>query len=177
MKKIIIVQALISAMFLSNVMAQTTDQDLKKEIGIRMTGVSDFDFIYKKQKSENKYTRLRLLTAGLSIGSYNSSLYAGFACGKEKRKLIAKDFYLIKGWEFMGSTSILETTAFSSSIGVGYVLGFQYNISEKFIVNLETIPSLTTSATFSDNVYESVAWDVDLGFSSSSVGLSIMYRF
>lgn len=175
MKKIIIAQFLISALFLSNIMAQTTDQGLKKEIGIRMTGVSDFDFMYKKQKSENKYTRLRLLSASLSTGSFSSSLSAGFACGKEKRKLIAKDFYLIKGWEFMGSTSISGSTTLSSSIGVGYVLGFQYNINEKFIVNLETIPSLITSATFTENDF--VSWDVDLGFSSSSVGLGIMYRF
>ena len=44
-------------------------QDNKKitEIGIRTHDLRDLDFIYKKQKSENVYSRLRLLSGNIKV--------------------------------------------------------------------------------------------------------------
>ena len=181
MKKIIIAQFLISTLFLSKIIAQTTDQNSTKEIGIRMSGLSDFDFIYKKQKAENKYTRLRLISTAFSISdfeNFNSLLSLGLTYGREKRKSLNNNFHFINGWEFIGSLSSSinnDDLTFSFSPGVGVVLGFQYEISEKFIVNIETIPSLTTNILYSSD-YIKIS-NLNFGFDTNSIALGLMYKF
>src|SRR5687767_11212657 len=91
MKKIFLCQVLLSAFFLSTLNAQTienapaTSPVLKREIGIRLTGFSDFDFLYKKQKAEFKYSRIRLVSTNfliLNSGNFRSNLSMGMAYGR-----------------------------------------------------------------------------------------------
>ena len=84
-------QLLLLFFFVSiNSYAQTEEQNSSKEVGIRLYGLNNFDFIYKKQKAENKYRRLRLISSNLSISDFkdfNTSLSLGLTIGNEKRKV------------------------------------------------------------------------------------------
>ena len=61
MKKIIL-GLILPLVLVGTIHAQTSEQNFKKEIGIRLSGFDDFDFIYKKQKAENEYKRVRLIS-------------------------------------------------------------------------------------------------------------------
>jgi hypothetical protein len=189
MKKLI-TNLLLSGLFLSNVIAQSTqdstvvmtnDSDFKKEIGIRMSNFSDFDFFYKKQIAENKYMRLRLVSANFSIVDFSyfmSNLSLGMTYGREKRKSLDNDFYFIKGWEIMGrfnSLNVGNNVVSNFTTGVGMVFGFQYEVSEKFVVNIETIPSISTRLTYDSNHLQFTSFNI--GFNTSAVALGFLYRF
>ncbi len=181
MKKLVIYQVLLLAFFMTNANAQTTDQNFKKEIGIRMNGLSDFDFIFKKQKAENKYRRMRLISANFSIPDFEdftSSFGLGVTYGKEKRKPLNDNLSLINGWELIGRFGVNmseEDLSFTFTPGIGYVLGFQYEINNKFIVNLETIPTLTTTINYAAD--ELSISNLKFGFNSNNIALGIMYKF
>jgi len=49
--KRIILGLILSLILTGTIHAQTSEQNFKKEIGIRLSGFDDFDFIYKKQKA------------------------------------------------------------------------------------------------------------------------------
>jgi hypothetical protein len=188
MKKFLLSQMLLSAFFLSALNAQTTDPGaqptapvLKREVGIRMSGFDNFDFIYKKQKAENKYSRIRLVSTNFSISDFSnfrSSLSMGLAYGREKRTPLNNNFSFIRGWELIGrmhATSINDRLALTLTPGIGLVLGFQYDISEKFGVNIETIPSMSTDIRFTSRGTE--VSNFNFGFNSNSIALGLMYRF
>ncbi len=165
-----------------------------RELGIRFTGLKDFDFIYKKQLAENKYRRVRLVVIDLA-GSSNSNFSIGLGAGwgTEKRKDIGEKIQFIRGPEFglsvLGtvnsgtSTISLEnfagsdiTFTNSGNLAVitgsfGYLLGFQYNVNEQFYVNVETIPSLQIIGVTSGTVLARA------GFNTSAISLSLVYRF
>lgn len=53
MKKIIL-GLILPLVLVGTIHAQTSEQNFKKEIGIRLSGFDDFDFIYKKPKTNIK---------------------------------------------------------------------------------------------------------------------------
>lgn len=182
----------LSALFFSiNLHAQTENS---REIGLRLWGLNDFDFIYKKQLTENSFRRIRVALAeiGFSItdevNSYN--LQTGIAWGKEKRQSIAEDLLWVHGWEPRVNLRFNLTSYRDDDIppqdsndwelgitpGIGYILGFQYNVSDRFYVSLESIPSfgLNFTARRGDALN---SLGMGANFSFASVALTLAYSF
>lgn len=181
MNKFTTLLLLFSFLFLTRLDAQTSDRQLDTEIGIRLWGLNDFDFIYKKHKKENRYTRIRFVTGDFTINdfkNFNSSLNLGLGYGKENRKPINEHLSFIKGWEIIasiGNTIAQEQAFFNVSPGLGLVLGFQYDIHENFSLTLETIPSISTHINFTPNGTRING--LSMGFNSNHIALGLMYRF
>jgi hypothetical protein len=171
----------LSIIFISS--NNTTAQEVDREIGLRMSSLNSFNFVYKKAKEENKYLRFQAGAFNANFASINNSedlLALGFnlAIGIEKRKPIDDKLSFIHGFEpalrFSLATGDNSQAAFNPSIG--YVLGFQLNISDSFGVNLETTPSIGASFYVDDDGFGDNT-NYNLGFNSNSVALSIVYRF
>lgn len=153
-----------------------------KELGLRLGNLTDFTFIYKKEKSDNKFFRHRLGSFNLNVLRLSDDdrvLFGmGYAFGIEKRKNINEKLKFVHGIEpqlAVGINSLQGITIISISPAIGYVLGFQYDINDDFYVSLETIPSIGMNANLvdeGDNLYNFSA-----GFNSNAVALTIAYRF
>jgi len=179
--------------------AQTTDADSsiiatnKHELGLRLSDLTDFGFVYKKQRKENRYRRLRaaniLYTAGGPADALGS---LSFFWGGERRKTIGKRLQFISGIELgagllfasggevtfeidsdvfgVQATTTLEGSNLLFSPSIGYVLGFQYSVNESFMVSLETIPGIRAI------LYEGGA-TLNAGFSTQAVAVTVAYGF
>lgn len=188
-----------AALFVS--LSAAFSQDVPtREIGLRTNGFNDLGFVYKKQKSENVYRRYRLAVGNLGVGVINNSGVINFsvsgAIGKEKRKTINDRFQVVYGTEFIPRLSILHSSAgtvsindgtvgevsvtgsnltlLSTSLGIGFVIGAQYNISPKWYVSAEVVPTVSLNGTFGSGV---TIYGLNAAFTSSNVGLTGMYRF
>ena len=60
--------------------------------------------------------------------------------------------------------------------GIGYVLGFQYDISEIFYVNIESIPTLSGSFIIDNDGFND-NYAINAGFNSNAIALSLVYKF
>lgn len=158
-------------------------QDRNHELGIRLTDITDFGFIYKKSDDGVKFKRYRVALANLNL-AFNDDvdvavgLEASFARGIEKRKNIAKNLQFIYGWEpgiYMNFQLVDE--GFDTGFGgfLGYVLGFQYNFSPQFYVNIETIPSFSVIGRIDDN--DNFSFNTNIGFNSNAIALTMAYAF
>jgi hypothetical protein len=58
---------------------------------------------------------------------------------------------------------------------LGLVLGVQYDINDKFLVNLETIPVVSVNMQQNGNNFRFVG--VNAGFNTGSVALGVLYKF
>ncbi|OZI08072.1 hypothetical protein BWI93_11235 [Siphonobacter sp. BAB-5385] len=188
-----------AALFVS--LSAAFSQDVPtREIGLRTNGFNDLGFVYKKQKSENVYKRYRLAFGNLGLGIVNGSSLVNFsvggAIGKEKRKSINDRFQVVYGTEFIprltvihspgGNVSVNDGTMGSititnagnlllnTSLGIGFVLGAQYNISPKWYVSAEIVPTVSLNGTFGSGI---TIYGLNAAFTSSNVGLTGMYRF
>jgi hypothetical protein len=156
-------------------------QETNREIGVRMTNLNDFGVIYKKQRKEDAYLRLRIafLNSSFQFESNNIDTGLGFSMGWEKRKAINENFEFIHGFEpsiranYMNES---EINTYRGSVALGYVLGLQYHISPQFYVGLETIPSLRSSFTFDDQGTNYPA-NIELGFNANAAALKLVYKF
>lgn len=172
---------LIFSLFTSGAYAQQMDHN--REVGLRIFGLNNFSFVYKKKKEENKYRRYRLGTAGIQFSTNQStqffSLGTNLAIGIEKRKPINNRFHFIHGTEYIGTFNIDATENqgnLSVSTGVGFVLGFQYAISNSFYVSLETIPSARITFGVDEEGFKD-AVSINAGFNSQAAALSLVYQF
>lgn len=161
---------------------QTTDSTNWLEMGLRLRGVDNLDFIYKKQVGENRYKRIRLLFSDLEFRRLNDtnlfSASLGGALGWEKRRTVAEKVQFLHGWEPFLNLSFNATDeqfGLSTTLGVGYVLGFQLMVSEQLYAALETIPSLNVNFNAGEAAPDSVA--LGAGFNSNAVALTLVYRF
>lgn len=157
------------------------------EIGIRffgLDGLKNFNLIYKKQLKSGNFFRVRL--ANLNFDYRNgerqngSSLIGAQAfVGLEKRKAIKNNLYFIHGFQAGLSISYSaqsDINRFDFSPSIGYLLGLHYDLSSRFYVNLETIPSLYSNFNVIDG---NLKKDFTLGggFNSNSVNFTLAYRF
>jgi len=158
-----------------NVHAQKTN----RELGIRFSGLSDFNFVYKKQLNENRYLRLRTGAFNINVNSQANSLNSGFVIGIgfENRKSIDDKLSFIHGFEPSLATNLTSQNSnsrFNTQIFAGYVLGFHLNLSESFGINMETIPAFTANYS-SGNDDGNLGFG--LGFNSNAISLTMVYRF
>jgi hypothetical protein len=159
-----------------------------REIGIKMNGLDNFNLVYKKKKTEDKYRRYEAAflntnfqgTAGQTV--FTSAV--GFSGGIEKRKGITDKLKLAHGFlpgiffnGFWGFNANNGSGTFNVNISprLGYALGLQYHFNDKFYLGLESIPSLTASVGFSEN--QVTSYSVQTNISLINVGLSAVYRF
>ncbi len=170
---------LTSLLFSGQAKGQETTQN--QEIGFRTSSLSSFDIIYKKQKEENSYSRLRLATGEIDIGTlapFNGSLSLGIAGGKENRQALSDKLFFVTGYELMctlRTSVVVEKPSFSITPGIGVVLGFSYLASDKFLVGIETIPAASFKFGYSNNdVHVS---DLNIRFASTYAALFVAYRF
>lgn len=150
------------------------------EIGLRLSGLENFDFIYKKSLSQDTYRRYRVFTSsatffnldGTSIGDFSVNA----AIGKERRLPIADKLNFIRGPEYSAGLNLVGTDdnfQFLVVVGIGYVLGFTYQVSDKFFIGLETIPSVSIG--YGNGSSQVVAFSA--GFNSNAIALTAVYRF
>ena len=151
-----------------------------RELGLRLTGTDNFGFIYKKRLDDGSYRRYRFFSGQLDFanidGNSIANFNAGVAIGKEKRIDVADRLDFIRGPEPFLSISVQGTDdIFLAMItpGFGYVLGFQYDFSDKFYLNIETIPSV--SLTYGNGDAQVVRFNA--GFNSNAVAVTAAYRF
>lgn len=177
MKGIGFFMAMVFTIFLHDIKAQ----EGYREIGLRLTDFNSLNFIYKKQLYENIYKRYRVVAGNFLIRIKDEFLLntnLGLAIGKEKRKDIAERLQFVHGWEpavFAGFSKNDTDFVLSGNINLGYVLGFQYNASEKFVVSLEAIPYFGVYASYTDSGLNPVA--VQGGISNNVAAITVVYRF
>lgn len=159
-----------------------------KEIAIRTSGIDNFDFVFKKELSENRLLRYRLIVGRFNFSESSdnnsqTSINAGFAMGLEKRKSINDKLMFIHGFEpsiffqFSSSEVTADSTLNSNTIispSLGYVLGFQYSINSNFYINVEAIPSIYFN---SRSQNDETTYNFGAGFSSNAVALTFAYCF
>lgn len=170
----------------SSLSAQNID-DHKYEVGIRISGLNfdgfnSFSAIYKKKLAENKFRRISGTFGGLGFSDdfdrLNFSFNAGISVGYEKRREMGKKTTFYSGPVFSVSAGITKQERVDANWNLqpslGAVLGVQYDFSEYWAVNLETIPS----ASFALRKFagSDVGVNVNVGFSSNVV-LSLMHKF
>lgn len=163
-----------------NVNAQETSN---REIGIRFSGLEDFDFVFKKGRSQDRYFRHRLGSLNIGVNDFGDERIWNFgltyAFGIENRKAINEKLKFIYGFEprvgFSYATNTFRSQGWSSHLGLGYVLGFQYDFAESFYMNIETIPALTYARSSPDG--NKAFNSFNAGFSSNGVALSLVYKF
>lgn len=154
-----------------------------QEIGLRLTGLENFDLIYKREKNTNQFFRHRLGLINFGVTGKDdtsvSEFGLGYAFGIEKRKSVNEKLNFIHGIEPRIATQYSSmdgnTIGWDLMVGVGYVLGFQYDFSDRFYVGLETVPALTYARELdgpSKGTYE-----LNVGFNSSAVALILAHRF
>jgi len=155
----------------------------RHEIGLRLTGLEDFDFIYKQEKASQKFFRHRIGLINFGVnGKDNNSVFEfglGYAFGIENRKVINDKLKFIHGFEprILSQYRSMDgnTIGWGLQLGLGYVLGFQYDFAESFYVGIETIPAVTYARELEGQ--NKGAYNFDVGFNSSAVALTLAYRF
>lgn len=160
----------------------TYAQDKQHEIGLRLSSLNSFDFIYKKNKKLNKYTRHRLAFTNITYQRTNQNsfnLSVGYAIGVEKRRGINAKLSFVHGFE----PSIIlifrrnsTNNQFRTQLNLGYILGFQYDFSESLYINLESIPSLTGNFALENGRFDE-NYQIKAGFNSTAIAITLAYRF
>ncbi len=169
MKKICIA---VFSLFLFGLQAQ------EHEAGIRFSGLSNFDLIYKNQSGQGNYHRWRLAFANTNaLSRTNGTDFTasfGLAYGYEKRRKLAEKTSFIHGWE-PALFADLRPNGQNVSVQLGYVFGLQYDFHPRFYINLELTPSLGMNGAFIDN--QEPNYQGGIGFDSRALALSIVHRF
>ncbi|MBI1307350.1 MAG: hypothetical protein GC181_12170 [Bacteroidetes bacterium] len=119
-----------------------------REFGVGIGKNQYFDFTYKDEYKTNKYLRFRLTnftnTLFISGGAPNNLYSAiGAAIGLEKRVDVQHNFMFVHGWDFHSGISLSHNTLYRTDVSIGYLVGLQYNVSDKFYVNLNITPYLS----------------------------------
>lgn len=160
------------------------DTSKRKEVGLQfyslnLTSTSDFNLIYKIQKKENTYRRYRLVLGSISYDDRTTGFSSSFALGREKRYKINDRFSFISGYEFQGGLSLRNEDDYNINASIGKVIGFQYAFKNNFLINIETVPSITANYMIQDVDYNPYRYD-EFTFelkASYKMSLGILYRF
>lgn len=180
---------------------QAQADTLNRELAVKINGIdyknvnfNNLSFIYKKQKSGNKYARYKVAATGINgnffIDDYNTNINnnagCSFAWGREKRKELKSNVLLINGWEagIAGNiaTSATETSdgnlAIGTTLSFRYVLGFQYNLKKNFFINLETTPGVYVGSTINTNGnYSNFRLNYGLNANLVDAAVRVGYKF
>ena len=151
-----------------------------REIGTRLQSFDNFGIVYKKQTYENRYTRYQAAFGEIGYADAGNGLFTTnftFGMGWEKRVEVADDLQFVHGWSpgaGLGLATGSGLTRVTVNLSLGYILGAQYNISDKFYVSLETVPQIafnTVQGNGQDLYNGGFQFNSDLAF------LTFVYRF
>lgn len=189
MKKIVIISfALVLVITGTSLQAQEIVEKPIREVGIGTSNLSnDFRLIYKKQIEEAKYRRYDI-SIGLGYSNFgrgfNSGVgytYLSLRIATEKRNYINDKFKFVHGIYYGASTSasifsIQQNDSISAKVipVVGYQLGFQYDINDKFYIGATTFPGINAEFSVADD--EIWLSNLSLRFVQTAE-LSVLYRF
>lgn len=170
----------------STLHAQTDGK--KREVGIQFSGINfdgftSFNALYRKQKSENVYRRIRATFGNVGLLSNDDqtrvTFNAGIAIGREKRKTLDRKLEFYRGPEFrfgLGlSASDTDDGQIDFNASFGYVLGLQHSFNDLWAINLETIPSVGASIGLGDDSINEY-FSIGAGF-SNAVSLGVVRKF
>lgn len=188
----------------SMIFAQEAASPKKHEIGITFSSLNNFGMVYKTGK-KNTLFRARLLALNLQVSNTDnknsdserkSTGYgAGICLGFEKRISIVKNLSFVAGldagiqyiyskWNNKGDIYSSEEDARRWTIRptVNAVIGFAYTIKEALVISAELYPAVAYSftrekGTSNGNDYETTGKNFEFGFTNSSTGITIAYRF
>lgn len=173
---------LLLTLFLLSLPAILPAQTRYHELGLRSGGFDNFSFLYKRSTDQRKFFRVRLiaLNSRLSLTDTNTSDYvsAGVALGRERRRDVAENFYFVHGPEvsaFGNKSRVTDREDWNANIRLGYLLGFNYSVSDRFIVGIETIPGLQYQ--FGENYLDQRESSLGLDFSTNAVAVTALFRF
>lgn len=152
--------------------AQEIVNSHNKEVGLRITSFNSFGLLYKKKIKENKWRRFRAAAADIIYNSDNEifTFALSASIGTEKRKNIANQLEFLHGWETELGISLSSEEDYGISATIGYVLGLQHHVSDRFVISLETIPRL------SFYFYEEIGPIISLRGKSSWVAIGALYK-
>lgn len=197
MKKLII--ASLSFLFIcTTTIAQESDKQKVKEVGMTLHSLNNFGFTYRigNQNSVWRFSSLWLNgrhTKSENFGQTNEqrSIGVSVAVGKEYRKSIKEQLEFRYGAELFGSyqennytysnlitPNYTANSQIGTSAGLSFIFGFNYLINSNFLVGLELNPSVS----YFRNDYEVNSGDfyedgIDWGLSQNAAALSIIFRF
>lgn len=163
---------------------KTNDQWKKREIGLQLVGLDnfDFDFLYKQQVEENAYRRISAGFVNMNlrdIGDDGSAAFSvGINWGREKRKRLSDKLNLAHGptWIYNMALNANENNANANfSTGLGFILGVHYQLSDSFYIGAEVFPSILMGFSVNDDGVNNI--DFNAGFSTRNVGISAVYKF
>ncbi len=183
-------------------MAQETVK--QKEIGLVFSNLDNFGLTFKTGTDKSLWRFNALFISGSNMGSTfdsvvntQSNLGFGFKMGKEYRKVLANNLELRYGadlsFSYGHSKSERDDTKVndfdrldvntSYSPGINLVFGFNYKLSDNFVLGAELLPSFSyyrnATTYYTNNVEEHKTEysGFNYGLSNTSVLLSLAYRF
>lgn len=201
MKKLI----LLIAVSISILTVSAQEKLKQQELGLVFQSLDNFGVMYKfgHQKSMWRLKSIYGTTTNYKEkGEYeeNSHKYNQFGIGFGKQYNASIDEHLdfIYGMDITGKYSSRLDEEFDSeselrrtledkrySVGLNFVLGFNYVLNQRFVFGVELLPGLDYSTSTTSTKYEKYENDdteidesgLNIGLSSSSALLSIAYRF
>lgn len=163
--------------------AKKTIEAAPREIGLSISGLFDYGFLYKKQLSEQRYLSLRTLallaTAREDEGGESTRLTA--TGGIEKRRPIAGKLWLVHGPELSFHVQYQNdiTDQLFASAGPGYMLGAQFHFVEPCYLQFQLSASVQATYQYAGprpGIPVRDSWGMSAGFNNANVGLSLVYR-
>lgn len=153
----------------------TLNAQQNREIGVRLLASQGSDVIFKKEKQPNRFKRFRIGLSNLGYNDFNGrdqfSFSVGAGFGWEKRKAIKENLHFVTGFELRAGFGSFGDNS-NGIVGIGYILGFQYDINDNLSAGVETIPNVSTN--FGDS-FDS-AFSINAGVNSTAA-FSLIYRF
>ena len=160
-----------------------------REVGIQFNrldfaGGGQFSAIFKKQKKEHTFRRIRFFTGSLlaraTVDQFEWNIDAGIAIGREKRKLFNSKLEFYQGPEFSADlrvTSFLEVGAQTTfTPGFGWVLGLQQHINALWSINVEATPGINMLFYGNTNDIDSRTFQFNAGL-TNAVSLALIRKF
>ncbi len=203
-------KSLLIVLFLSMsyyLMAQENEKEKQKEIGLVFSNLDNFGLTYKTGTEKSLWRFNTMVISGDNIEENEDNLLStqnqlgfGVKIGKEYRKNIAENLDLRFGADLSFSYSHSENEYNDKTVnnsdrlreqsiyrpGVNLVFGFNYKLSDNFVIGAELLPhfTYTTGSRTETNYYtyqnDEVKTDISgfsYGLSNSPALLSLVYRF
>ena len=148
------------------------------EVGLGTSNLSSFNALLKFELDSMKYARFNFISTNINFDKDNSNnkrldTNFSFGFGIENRKNIDK-VQLLHGMRYSVSFNFMLDDYFTFRPSVGYLLGGQYILNDRFSVGLEFAPSIRLSLRYNNGRFSNYSLQL-AAFSSPT--LFAAYRF
>ncbi|MBL7793749.1 MAG: hypothetical protein JNK77_15580 [Saprospiraceae bacterium] len=154
-----------------------------REVGLSVSGLFEYGFLYKKQLREQYYLSLRTLAllATAREDKSGESIRINLIGGIEKRRPIADKLWLVHGPEltFQVQYNNNASDQLFAGAGPGYMLGAQFHFAEPCYLQFQVSAALQATYQYQGPINGQPArdlWGATAGFNTSNVGLSLVYQ-